>query len=156
MTPEGESYARYIAYVRDAIVAELEGMTAEALNWRLEMPETNTIYMSAFHASMSMRHWVLTWAGGEKIERDRDAEFRASGSLDQIRNHWNETVELSKQTIGRLTDDDLDSARHMTFLSDGSEREGSARDCLLHAIEHANIHLGHIQLAKQLYETNHG
>lgn len=156
MTPEGEAYVRYIAFVRDAIIRELETVPEEALNWPLGVPETNTLYMSAFHASMSVRSWVLTWAGGEKIERDRDAEFKASGTLGQLRSHWDETVALSEKVVERLHDKDYASPRRMVFLSNGAEREGTARDCVLHAIEHANIHLGHIQVAKQLYETKHG
>lgn len=156
MTAEGEAYVRYITFVRDAILGELETVPPEALNWPLGVPETNTLYISAFHASMSVRSWVLTWAGGEKIERDRDAEFKASGSLEELRSHWAETVTLSARLVDRLRDEDYASPRQMVFLSNGQEREGTVRDCVLHAIEHANIHLGHIQLAKQIYGTRHG
>lgn len=156
MTPEGETYVRYIGVVRDAIFIELNALSDEALNWPLGVPETNTLYMSAFHASMSTRSWVLVRASGGKIERDRDAEFKASGTLKQLRGHWDETVTLSEQVVSKFVDGDFRSPRRMVFLATGTEQEGTVRDCLLHAIEHANIHLGHIQLARQLWEHRHG
>lgn len=154
MTPEGETYVHYIGVVRDAIFHELNTLSDDALNWPLGIPETNTLYMSAFHASMSSRSWVIVRAGGGEIERDRDAEFKASGTLKQLRDHWDETVTLSQQAVSKFKGADFGSPRKMVFLATGAEEDGTVRDCLLHAIEHANIHLGHIQLAKQLYESS--
>ena len=154
MTLEGETYVHYIELVRNAILHELNTVSDDALNWPLGVPETNTLYVSAFHASMSTRSWVVVRAGGGEIERDRDAEFKASGTLQQLRVHWDETAALAHQVMSNFKEGDFGSPRKMVFLATGAEEEGTVRDCLLHAIEHANIHLGHIQLAKQLYESS--
>lgn len=153
MTAEGEVYLRYIGTVRDGIFHELEALPPEALNWPLGVPETNTLYMSAFHAAMSTRSWIIARAGGGTIERDRDAEFKASGTLERLRAHWDETIALCGEALERLREEDFTAPRHMVFQATGAEREGTVRDCLIHAIEHSNIHLGHIQLVKQLYEN---
>jgi len=153
VTPEGEAYLRYLAIVRDGMFHELEAVPRGALNWPLRVPETNTLYASAFHASMSARSWIIVRAGRGAIERDRDAEFKASGTLEQLRAHWEETLAMCRPVVNRLVEADYLKFRRMIFQATGLERDGTVRDCLLHAIEHCNIHLGHIQLARQLYEA---
>ena len=152
MTPEGESFAQYLSIVRDAIFAELEGLPDEALNRPLGVPETNTIYASAFHACMSSRDWITVRVGGGTIDRDRDSEFWSTGTLAQLRSAWDETLSLTTETLASLSPADFNEARLLHFNATGEERPGTVRDCLLHVVEHANIHLGHIQLARQLWE----
>jgi hypothetical protein len=152
MTPEGEAYLRYVALTRDAILQELDAVGPEGLNWPLVIPETNTMYASAFHASMSVRGWLQVRAAGQTIDRDRDTEFTARGSLDQVRDHWADTVAVSQKVLNGFGPDDYQSPRTMVFLASGTERPGTVRDCVIHALNHINIHLGHIQLARQLWE----
>ena len=51
MTPEGASYYLYLQTARDGLFKELEALPETALNAPLGVPETNTIYASAFHAA---------------------------------------------------------------------------------------------------------
>ena len=153
MTPEGQAYDQYLAYAGEAILRELEAVGPEGLNWPLGLPETNTMFASAFHASMSVRSWLVVRAAGQTIERDRDAEFQARGGLEQLRDHWAETFAMGRKALDGFREEDYRSPRHLVFLSSGEERAGTVRDCVLHAIEHVNIHLGHIQIARQLWEN---
>ena len=155
MTPEGESYCRYLAIVRDAILAELEAVPEEALNWPLGMPETNTLYASALHACMSSRDWIVVRVGGGSIPRDRASEFTAQGRLAELRDRWTETLAQTRHTLDRMVAVDYEAPRVLRFQATGTEREGNVRDCLLHVIEHTNIHLGQIQLGRQLWEHRH-
>ena len=152
MTSEGQSFHQYLTIVGDAIFSELDAMPPEALNWPLGVPETNTLYASAFHACMSSRDWVVVRVGGGRVERDRDSEFGADGSLAELKAHWNTTLQTTRETLEKLSAGDFDAPRLLHFQATGNERPGTVRDCLLHVIEHANIHLGHIQLGRQLWE----
>lgn len=150
MIPEGEQFYKYLVLARDSILRELEAVPPEALNWPLGMPETNTLYASAFHAASSTNYWVVAYVGGGSMERDRLAEFRTSGDMASLKARWQQTLDQSRVVFERLSEGDYESLREVALGP--SAQRWPVRECLLHVIEHANTHLGHIQLARQLWE----
>lgn len=150
MTGEGALYRSYLEAVRDGIFREVEGLPEEALNGDLGIPETNTLYVSAYHAGSATRYWVAVFIGGGSVERDRAREFQARGTVGDLVALWDDTLRRSGDVLDGLKASDFDAPRR--FIMGSAEREGTVRDGLLHVIEHANIHLGHIQLARQLWE----
>ncbi len=132
------------------ILAELEAVPPEALNWRPPLPDTNTMYVLAIHTAAAAEWWIVGAAAGKPVQRDRPAEFQSSGDLATVKSWYAEKLAAVHQAAAELSDADLSAKRSYTTLR-GSAEENTAAYCLLHAIEHAAEHLGHIQMTRQLW-----
>jgi hypothetical protein len=69
----------------------LEGMVTmvtelgdDLANRRLDVPSANSPYAVLFHCLGVMEYWGGAMVAGRTIERDRDAEFRASGPVAEL------------------------------------------------------------------------
>jgi hypothetical protein len=100
----------------------------------------------------SERYWIGDVVMGELSNRDRDAEFRTSGlGVGALNRRLAEALNYAKVALERLDLADLD--RQCIAPRDG--KQFSASWALLHALEHTAIHLGHIQLTRQLWDERH-
>lgn len=144
----------------DAFDEMFEQMTAfvrplddEVLNWRPPIADANTIAALVTHACGSTNTW-LARAVGETIARDRDAEFRKTGTAaDLVRTIEGTRAEV-KRRIALMNGRDLSTT--LTVTRAGGAHAGETMDvslawCLEHALVHAGEHWGHIQLTQQLH-----
>ena len=153
MDAEIEGYRRQIQSLLERVCGCLEGLSEAQLNWRPPMPGANSVYVIAAHTLGNARAWVLGIACGWPIERDRPAEFQASGP---------DAADLTAQA--RRLSDDIDAAlaalapsaldRRLlpakSLFGEGELREISVREALLHVVEHASLHLGQLQITRDL------
>jgi uncharacterized damage-inducible protein DinB len=153
MGAEIEAHRRHIRSLLERVCGCLEGLNEAQLNWRPPMPGANSVYVIAAHTLGNARAFVLGIACGWPIERDRPAEFRASGS---------DAADLTVQAQ-RLSDD-IDAALAAlapsaldqrllpprSLFGEGELREISVREALLHVVEHASLHLGQLQITRDL------
>lgn len=130
------------------LVRAVESLPPEALDWR-PGPETNSINVLVVHLTAAERFWIGAVALGEPSQRVRDEEFLVRGlTSDDLKQRLAEAEAYLGQSLPRFTLADLDSMR----MSPRNNREFSVGWCLLHALEHSALHLGHIQLTRQLWE----
>lgn len=126
----------------------VEGLPTEALDWR-PGPETNSINVLVVHLTAAERFWIGAVALGEQTDRVRNEEFLARGlTSDELKQRLAEADAYLGQSLPRFTLANLDSMH----TSPRNNREFSIGWCLLHALEHSALHLGHIQLTRQLWE----
>ncbi len=149
MTSEGGHFLRYLQTARDALFHELEALPEDGLNWPLQMPETNTMYASVFHAAQSAEYWLTVYVGQGARERDRPSEFRAAGDLGSLRECWQRCLDTAEAVVSKLDATAYDEEREVNL--GGRQQRDTVRGCLLHILEHVNIHVGHVQLAHQLW-----
>ena len=142
--------------------AAVEGVPAEALNWKPGGEETNSIAVLATHALRSTRSWLAIAVGAPLPERDRPTEFQVTeddpGALLRL------VDEMSAQCTVLLRDaEDVDwsatrgtHARPSKKAGDGSWQPGveevPAAYAILHAMEHLGQHVAHCSLTRQLWE----
>jgi hypothetical protein len=148
--------AAYDSSIRDRLtraVACLDGLTEAQLNWRPAIDATNSTYALAAHTLGNARAWVLGIACGRPIGRDRPGEFASAGSGAGPLRH--ELQSLSQQITAALTE--LDPARLDHRFVPGQElwgentpREISVRDALMQVVEHASLHLGHLEMTRDM------
>ncbi len=153
--------------------AAVEGVPAEALNWRPGGEETNSIAVLATHVLHSTRSWLAIAVGAELPERDRPSEFLVTEDdpLALLRL----VDEMSAQCTVLLRDaEDVDwSAMRKTHArpaqtgkaqkaqtgkpGDGSWQPGveevPAAYAILHALEHLGQHVAHCSLTRQIWES---
>lgn len=150
MLPELDSYLGMIedlrAQVRDLIAA----LPPEALNWRpiegREEHATNSLAVLAVHIAGAERFWVGEVVGGLPPTRDRDAEFSVrAASAAEIVELLETTGARTRRVFSGLARADLEGVR------EARGRRIPVRWCILHAIDHTALHLGHMQLTLQLW-----
>ncbi len=142
----------------DDIFQQLEGIPEEDLNtWRPRdgMRDVNTFFALATHTVGAGEFWILEAAGGRSMDRDRLAEFRSVGSLEQLRARYDRWLTESAEIFATIDDATLASIYERPANPERgmSEARRSRAECIAHALEHTAVHLGHLQLQRQLWDT---
>jgi len=112
--------------------------------------EMNTFTALATHTIGSSEYWTLMAAGTRPMTRVRDEEFLAHATLADLRDRAASFLTDVHTLLDRLTEADF-AAEAAPEVGDPDER-WSLATCLLHAVDHAALHLGHVQVQRQLWE----
>ncbi|MEX1254433.1 MAG: DinB family protein [Dehalococcoidia bacterium] len=165
MTESSEltSLAFQIEHVLDRVCAAVEGLDEAQLNWRPPAPDTNSIYVLATHILGNAEAWVLGIACEQPMERDRPAEFLATGpDPSAIVANAHDLARRFKQAFEALPSGDLDLTRRPASASLSSLWGGrsaqpvTARDAILQVIGHGSGHLGHIAITRDWMRATQG
>ena len=126
----------------------VEGLSPVALDWG-PGPDMNSLAVLAAHIAGSERYWIGDIAGNDPSGRVREAEFQ-TGGLDEatLTTRLETALAHSQATLEKLTLAELEVKR--TDPRDGNEY--TVAWALFHALEHTALHLGQMQLTRQLWE----
>ena len=151
MLPELEDYYQRLSDLHDGLKQAIAGLPAEALDW-VPGPDMNSLRVLMVHTAGAERYWIGDMAGQQPSGRDRDAEFRAKG-LDEaaLATLLDDTLAHSHSVLAGLTHDDLLKMHSEIQLSGGEEFRVAW--AIMHALEHTALHLGHIQITRQLWDA---
>jgi len=137
----------------DKLCEAIEGLDAEQLNWKPPVDASNSIYVIATHTLGNVRGWVLGICCGQPIDRDRAAEFVSSGAdaapLVERARALGREIEAAFAALPVESLDELREARQNLWGA-GTTRPVSGREAILHALEHAANHTGHIEITRDL------
>lgn len=146
MDKDIEMYFRYIVTALDRILASLDGLTAEQLNWEPIPDETSSLYVLAVHTMGNVEQGVLATLAGHPDYRDRDAEFASVGeSPEAAQEQWRNLKGRLQAALGAMSTSVLD--RHYEHPRRGPM---NGWEILLLCATHANEHVGHAELTRQL------
>ncbi|MDQ2692427.1 MAG: DUF1572 domain-containing protein [Chloroflexota bacterium] len=130
------------------ILRALEGLPSAALDWT-PGSDMNSISVLIFHLTGAERYWIGDVAAQDPKERDRDAEFRVREvDAGVLKKRLADNLEYARNMLGNFNTGDLEAPR----VSSRDGRTYSVAWALLHALEHTALHLGQIQLTRQLWE----
>lgn len=144
--PEALLFWRFIASSLDRLVACLDGLDADDLNWRPPAPGANSLYALATHTLGNSEENILETLGGRAVGRDREAEFAAIGaSAGAIAARWRELRAELARTLAALPAGALDTEY-------AHPRRGTltGRAILIVVARHAAEHLGQAELTRDL------
>jgi hypothetical protein len=150
--PETSDFAEALCNAIERILACLDGLDAEGLNWRPPAPETNSLYVLAYHSMGSAEAAIIGELGGQPVDRDRDPEFTASGdSAAPLHARWEALRPRLREALARLTPADMERTVH-------HRRFGamSGRAYLILAAQHPAEHVGHAELTRDLLNAARG
>ncbi len=151
MQPFFEDYLSILEERHQELLNALDGLPGPALDWN-PGPEMNSIAVLIFHLTGAERYWIGDVVAQVSSNRDRDAEFKVHGvELDRLKSRINDNLAYARTVLNGLVVSDLEAARR-------SPRDGSQVKvgwALMHALEHLTLHLGHIQLTRQLWKQSH-
>jgi hypothetical protein len=152
MANEASHFASILDHIGRDVLEQLRGVPEALLNQPLALPETNTLFALATHLVGAGEKWILVEVGGQTIPRDREAEFRATGTLAELVARYERWIAGCHEVLESLPDEAMlrvvESAFTAWFAS--LPNPPTVRDCLLHAVAHSSLHQGHIQLTCQI------
>jgi hypothetical protein len=161
MMPFARSIETVLNLLSEQALAQLDGVPEDDLNdWKPAqgLDDINTFYALATHLVGAGEYWVLHAAGGRPLERDRPGEFRARGDLPSLQARYGRWLADSHEVLSELTEDDVSRI----FERDADPKSGSkpvrwtVADCLIHAVEHTGVHVGHLHIQRQLWNAERG
>lgn len=79
-----DEYLYFTDRALDGMAAVLEELGDDLANRRPELPGANSPYVIVTHCLGVMDLWAGRLVAGRSVERDRDAEFRASGKVTDL------------------------------------------------------------------------
>ena len=145
-----KEYLSLLQDCHDHILRALDGLPPAALDW-VPGNEMNSISVLVFHLTGAERFWIGDVAAQDPTERDRDAEFRVHDvEMDVLKKRLANNLEYARTTLDKFTIQDLETTR----VSARDGREFTVAWALLHALDHANVHLGQIEITRQLWEQS--
>lgn len=114
--------------------------------WARGSENLNTIGNLVIHVCGNIRQWILAGVGGEPNNRDRDAEFAASGGISvvSLRNQLRNTVELAVPVIAGQTSEQLTRTIHV------QNYDITSLEAIYHVVEHLGDHAGQIIFATKM------
>jgi uncharacterized damage-inducible protein DinB len=153
MGTEIESLSRQIRSILERVSECLEGLNEAQLNWRPPVDGCNSVHVIATHTLGNARAFVLGIACGRPLERDRPAEFRASGrDASDLAAQARRLLDDIDTCLAGLSSSALDRRLlpPQSLWGEGQAQEISVREAILHVVEHASIHLGQLQITRDL------
>jgi len=150
MRPFFEGYLKVMQERHGEILKALEGLPSNALDW-VPGPGMNSISVMISHLTGAERYWIGDIAAQQPSNRNRDAEFKVHNvEMDALKKRLEDNLRYARKTLEKFTVQDLEVHRALP-RDDGNVTVGWA---LLHALEHMTLHLGHIELTRQLWEQS--
>ncbi len=135
-------------FLHGEIRRAINDLSVEALDWA-PAEGANTMGAVVVHTLGAERYWLATVIFGQPSDRVRDSEFLARGWLGvELFEQLDKLTTLERAIFETLTLEDLEQLRRVP--RDG--REVTVSWALAHVIEHTAVHVGHLQLTRQLWD----
>lgn len=143
-----EDVLERLEFLHAEIERAIGGLSVAALDW-MPAPGANAIGALVVHLTGAERYWIGTVIGGAPSDRDRESEFFVSGvTAAELGQRLAATVPFEREALGGLGGADL--TRLCRVPRDG--RTVTIGWALTHVVEHTAVHVGHIQLTRQLWD----
>ncbi len=150
MIPFYEALADRFHDLHADVLKNLDPLPAEALDWK-PGDETNSVSAIIVHFTGAERFLIGDVIMQDPSNRNREAEFLVKGiSKENLILRLNSTEAYIRATLEGLRLPDLEATR----LHPRHGTQVSVSWALLHALEHAATHVGHIDLTVQLWRQS--
>lgn len=144
-TTEPMLFWRYISSSVDQLIATMDDLTAEEINWS-PIGDANSLYVLATHTMGNVTQNLLGVLCGQPVHRERDAEFAAQGDTpDALRTQWQ-----SLRARIQAQFEQLDVAALSQLHSHPGRGELTGREVLIVVARHSAEHMGQALLTRDL------
>jgi hypothetical protein len=156
MNAFGAALERHLTTLVDEIFTTVDGVPEDQFNtWkpaaaRDDGHEMNTFAAILIHVVSAGEFMTVHAVGGDPSNRVREGEFSATGTLPEIRARYERWLDGMHVLLEGLSCEDLG---RQTMEPRYQERDWRVADVLLHALDHTALHVGHLQVQRQLWDT---
>ena len=145
-------YLKNLLEFHDEIRAAIKGLPQEALDWT-PGAEINPVSALVVHLTGAERYWIGDVIAGDPMERDREAEFKVQGIAErELNRRLGENEVYIQKALEPLALQELEAMR----TSPRNGRSVTVGWALCHVLKHTALHLGHMQITRQLWEQRQG
>ncbi len=145
--PKDQFFADYLERLEGlqrGLHNDVQNLPMEAMDWS-PGPNMNSVAVLLAHIVGVLREGVDI-ALGDPSDRVREQEFQTRGvPRDEMLRRLDAVIDYARENLPRLGLADLSKERQD---EDGPVTCGWA---LLHALEHASLHFGHLQITSQMW-----
>ncbi len=135
-----ELHTDFIQTIRD--------LPQEALDWS-PFSGGNSCNVIITHIAGAEKYWLGDVVAGAPSGRDREAEFRVRNlKVAELEAQLQGSLAYAGDVLENLGLGDLETTRR----SPRNDQEVTVAWALNHALKHTAIHLGHLQITRQLWE----
>jgi hypothetical protein len=147
MTIAPDAFLPFINEALDGMVGIAETLGDERINRRPDLPDTNPPYAILAHCVGMATYWLGSVVCGRPNTRDRDSEFRARGTVAEIRRSVRTLQTQIREDISHVQGDQplghsLDLHGHTQYHTQG--------DVLLHCYTELAQHHGQMELTRDI------
>jgi uncharacterized damage-inducible protein DinB len=148
--PFFEDYLNLFQRLHQQIKMGISGLPDQALNWK-PGPDMNSIGVLITHLIGAQRYWARDVILQKPSTRDRESEFKEQAVTERgLARKLDDSLEGISTSFEELKAADLEKIVYSS-RRDGPCRAGWA---IAHALEHTALHLGHIQITRQMWEMH--
>ncbi|MBI2865936.1 MAG: DUF1572 family protein [Chloroflexi bacterium] len=149
MEPEAQAYLDSLQSLFDQTKQALEGLPPQAINWKPLAKDTNSPAVLVAHMCGSAGQLVYQVLTGKDAGRQREAEFVATArSASDLLTLINKAEAQAKEGLAAATSRTLGES-----VAFPGRDPLSRRGWLQRSIVHLGTHVGHLQLTRQLWDT---
>lgn len=143
-------YLNNLEELHQEILHTINGLSQDAFDW-IPFTGGNSLSVLIVHLTGAERYWIGDVVAGVPSGRDRDSEFKVKNlEPGELAAHLQESWSYGAQALENLDLNDLESKRR----SLRNDRDVSVAWALEHALKHTAVHLGHIQITRQLWDMH--
>ena len=145
----------FINVALDGMVRIVEDLGDERVNSRPDIPGANSPYVILYHCVGCTNFWIGGLIAGRQVTRDRDAEFRAQGTVADIRQavHALQT-QLREDILHVQGDQPLAYPDALLPLQTWTKQQGVRHwrqgKALIHAYEELAQHHGQMEITRDI------
>jgi len=144
-------YTEYLDNLNDLhtdILQTISDLSQEALDWS-PFSGGNSFTVIITHIAGAEKYWLGDVVAGAPSGRDREDEFRGKNlTFAELEVRLQESLAYAGDVLENLGLGDLETTRR----SPRNDQEVTVAWALDHALKHTAIHLGHVQITRQLWE----
>lgn len=147
-----DDYLNNLKELHDDVRSAIDGLPRSALDWT-PYPGFNSISVLAVHIAGAERYWISDVIAEMDSNRDREAEFLVHGlDPDELADRLSDSWAFVRSVLAGLTQEDLDAMR----ISPRNGKEITVSWALGHVLKHTALHVGHLQVTRQLWQEQSG
>ncbi len=147
MLPEVAAYVDELGELH-AQAKKLIQLDASALDY-VPGKGLNSMCAIVTHMAGSQKWWIGENLDRRDMHRDREAEFHAAGVAPaELAKRLDESLAFVIESVGKLTPEMLAETR----IARG--QPVSVRYILCHVLAHTSIHVGHLEITRQLWDAS--
>jgi hypothetical protein len=136
----------------ERLIACLDGLSAEELNWHPPANESNSVYAIVSHALSAEERFILGRICGQEVDLPAGPVWAAEGdSSEPLQERWKTLRGKIESSLGSLSGADMDREVEHPRLG-----KMSAWSLLVLVDRHTAEHVGHVELTRDLIRATRG